>query len=170
MTIPTDPLAQAAFIMSTGKMIRDRTLRLQNCHVEQKTSRVKFSELTMAQSLTLMAVKEHEPMSVTELASHLSVSAPSASTMVDRLVDRNLLSRETDPADRRKVVIRLSPAAAEDYNKIYHVILQDFLNLVDKVGPQTARKWCEVLAEVKKVIVTEPLAKPQTSDSKGDKK
>lgn len=170
MTIPTDPSAQAAFIMSTGKMIRDRTLRLQNCHAERENSQVKFSELTMAQSLTLMAVKEYEPMSVTELANHLSVSAPSASTMVDRLVDRNLLSRETDPADRRKVEIRLSPAAADDYNKIYNIILRDFLNLVNKVGPQTARKWCEVLVEVKKVIETEPLAKPQASDIKGDKK
>ncbi|MDA3894774.1 MAG: MarR family transcriptional regulator [Desulfobacteraceae bacterium] len=167
MTIPEDPLAQAAFIMSTGKMIRDRTLRLQSCHVEQKTSRVKFSELTMAQSIAIMAIKEHEPMSVNELASHLSVSAPSASAMVDRLVDRHLLTRETDPADRRKVIIRLSPEAMDDYNNIYNVISQDFLNLVDKVGPETARKWCEVLVEVKKVILTEPLAKPHSSEKKG---
>jgi DNA-binding MarR family transcriptional regulator len=168
--VPTDPLAQAAFIMSTGKMLRDRTLRLQSCHVEREASRVKFSELTMAQSLAIMAVKENEPMSVNELSSHLSVSAPSASAMVDRLVDRHLLTRETDPTDRRKVMIRLSPEAADDYNNIYNVIFQDFLNLVHKVGPETARKWCEVLVEVKKVIVTEPLAKPQPSDIKGDEK
>ena len=167
LTISTDPLAQAAFIMATGKMIRDRTLHLQNCSVKCPTSRKNFNELTMTQFLALMAVKDHEPMTVTELANHLSVSAPSASAMVNRLVDRNLLSREADTADRRKVLIRLSPEAGEEYDIVFNVILQDFLNLVNKVGPETTRKWCEVLGEVKKVIEAKPPGKPQRSETNG---
>jgi len=47
-------------------------------------------------------------MRVSDLARCLSVSAPTASTMVDRLVDRGLVERREDPQDRRQHLCRTS--------------------------------------------------------------
>ena len=40
----------------------------------------------------------------------------------------------------------------EDIESVEETILRSFAELVEKIGPQTARKWCEVLERVKSVI------------------
>jgi len=154
--IPEDPQSQAALIMGVGKMVRDRTLRLQSSQSHRSGRRaLPFGELSMAQSLAMMAVKDQGPLSITALAGLLAVSAPSASAMVERLVERGVLVREPDPRDRRRVLVRLSPEADQDYDRIYEFILQDFVRLVERIGPDMARKWCEVMLAVRAVIFSD---------------
>lgn len=45
-----------------------------------------------------------------EVAGHLGVTSPTASAMVERLVRRGLVERTQDPAERRRVVLRLTAA------------------------------------------------------------
>ena len=155
--IPTDPQAQAALIMATGKLLRDRTLRLQSAPSVQPPNKAPFGQLSMAQSLAMMAVKDHGPLSITSLAALLAVSAPSASAMVERLVERRILMREPDPKDRRKVKVRLSPQADAAYDQIHHFILQDFIRIVECLGPDTTRKWCEVMVQLRHVLLEGPI-------------
>jgi DNA-binding MarR family transcriptional regulator len=51
--------------------------------------------------------------SVSELARELGVSLPAASTLSRELEEHGLLERSEDPADRRRTVVRLAPAAAQ---------------------------------------------------------
>lgn len=154
--IPTDPRAQAALIMATGKLMRDRTLRMQSTPSRGHGRQAAFGELSMAQTLAMMAVKDRGPLSITALAGLLAVSPPSVSVMVDRLVERGILIRETDPRDRRRVKVRLSDEADTAYNQIHHFILADFVRLVERIGPDMARKWCEVMLEVRRALLDEP--------------
>jgi DNA-binding MarR family transcriptional regulator len=98
-----------------------------------------------------MARKERQ-VTITRLAELLGVSPPSASAMVDRLVEKRILSRERSPEDRRKVVVSISSNAVEDIERIEATILESFIDLVEAVGPEIAGKWCEVLAKVKEVL------------------
>lgn len=50
----------------------------------------------------------HEEFTVGELADRMKVRAPTVSRMVDALVSRGWVAREADPADRRKVCVRLT--------------------------------------------------------------
>jgi DNA-binding MarR family transcriptional regulator len=45
-----------------------------------------------------------------ELASRLGIGVSAATGLVDRLVERGVLKRDSDPADRRVVRVRMSPA------------------------------------------------------------
>jgi DNA-binding MarR family transcriptional regulator len=151
--IPDDPQSQAALIMATGRLIRNRTLQLQSNGNHRAGRRpLPLGELSMAQTLAMMAVKDHEPISVTRLAELLAVSAPSASAMVERLVERGVFTRESDPKDRRRVMVRLSPEAKTAYDRIHNVILDDFVGLVQRIGPEMARKWCEVMLAVREAM------------------
>jgi DNA-binding MarR family transcriptional regulator len=47
---------------------------------------------------------------LTDLAEHLIVGAPTASKLVDDLVERRLLSRSADTRDRRRLAMRVTPA------------------------------------------------------------
>ncbi len=72
--------------------------------------------------------------------------------MVDRLVERGLLTRTPSDQDRRKVVIRVTPDALKDIAQVEEIILGSFVELVDAVGPETTKKWCEVLQQIKRVL------------------
>lgn len=72
--------------------------------------------LTSQQHQALLAVRAHvgsEPMSIGELADCLMIKNHSAVGLVARLVDRGLLVRATSTFDRRRVILSLTPEAAE---------------------------------------------------------
>jgi len=149
----TDPqiLEQARYIFSVGRMIRH--------HVFTSLSQLEVSgrgtgctDLSMAQMNLLMAVRNHEELTLSGLADILGVSPPSVSVMVDRLVERAMLIRERSTRDRRKVIIRLSPNTELLLAKVEKKVLTSFVELVEEVGPETARKWGEVLQRVEQVL------------------
>jgi DNA-binding MarR family transcriptional regulator len=67
-------------------------------------------DMTMAQMRALMAVGYESGCTMGELASRLGIGVSAATGLVDRLVERGALERESDPADRRVVRVRISPA------------------------------------------------------------
>lgn len=153
-----DVLNHARYIFTTGRMIHDRIMRISTgaCMSTNKDDR--FGELSAPQMNMLMMIRVRETVSVTELAALLNVSPPSVSTMVDRLVERGLLTRVASDQDRRKVVIRVSPEALEDITRVEGMILESFVELVEAVGPETTQKWCEVLQQIKQVLENKALS------------
>ena len=95
-------LAQAKYVFSTGRLIHDRVFQIQARQIACMGKKKKFGDLSMAQVNTLMTIRKRGPMSLSELASDLCVSPPSASAMVDRLVEKGLVTREQSPEDRRR--------------------------------------------------------------------
>lgn len=144
-------LEQARYIFSVGKMIRHHVFTSLT-QLEAGGRESACAELSMAQMNLLIAVRTHEELTLSGLADILRVSPPSVSVMVDRLVERDMLIRERSTRDRRKVVIRLSPDADLLLAKVEEKVLATFVGLVEEVGPETARKWAEVLQRVEQVL------------------
>ncbi len=69
--------------------------------------------LPSAQAQALLHVAQSGVVTMGELASQLGVSLPTATDLVDRLVESGRLSRESIPGDRRKVMVQLTPSAQE---------------------------------------------------------
>jgi DNA-binding MarR family transcriptional regulator len=69
------------------------------------------NHLTPAQAKLLLQLSTHGQMTMGEIAAGLCVSMPAASELVDRLVDAGHLVRDTDPSDRRRVLIAPTPEA-----------------------------------------------------------
>ena len=136
-------------IYSMGKLVHERVFRLQQAHLMRGSKNGSFGDLSVAQHNMIQTVRFREELSMSELADLLSVSAPSASTMVDRLVEKGILTREPSPKDRRKVVVKISPEAVDAITDIEEAIYGLFVELVEKIGHETAGKWCGVLEQVK---------------------
>jgi DNA-binding MarR family transcriptional regulator len=141
----------ARFIFTTGRMIHDRIMRI-STGACMNLSKDRFGDLSAPQMNMILMIRVREAVSVSELAELLGVSPPSVSTMVERLVDRGLLTRTPSDQDRRKVVIRVSPEAIEDIAWVEEKVLGAFVELVEAIGPETSRKWCEVLEQIKLVL------------------
>ncbi len=77
------------------------------------------------------AVLEHlamaGPLTVGEAAGHLSRTQSVVSDIVSHLVGQGLLERESDPADRRRTLIWLTPAGHEALRRDREVLSVDLL-------------------------------------------
>jgi len=146
-----DALNRARYIFTTGRMIHERVQRITTAAC-MNFAEDRFGDLSAPQINMIMMIRVREALSVTELASLLGVSPPSVSTMVDRLVEKGLLTRTSSAQDRRRVEIRVSPEAIEKIARVEERILESFVELVEAVGSDTSRKWCDVLKKIKQVL------------------
>lgn len=70
-------------------------------------------ELTFAQARALFMLAARKELTVSQLAKLLDVGKPTASILVQQLVERELVTRTEHEADRRHTIIRLSPKGEE---------------------------------------------------------
>ncbi|MBP2366251.1 MarR family winged helix-turn-helix transcriptional regulator [Pseudonocardia parietis] len=69
--------------------------------------------VTLPQLRVLMMVDNHGPLNLSAVAAGLGVHRSNGTRVVDRLVNAGLLDRRDDPADRRNLVLELTPAGRE---------------------------------------------------------
>jgi len=79
-----------------------RALRLADVEAERRLG------ISVAQLFVLRQLADGRPRSVRELADETLTDPSSVSVVVRRLVERGLLTRETDRADRRRAVLALT--------------------------------------------------------------
>ena len=70
-------------------------------------------ELTFAQARALIILAARKELTVSQLARLLGVGNPTASILIQQLVERGLVTRTEDSSDRRQTVIRLSEQGKE---------------------------------------------------------
>jgi DNA-binding MarR family transcriptional regulator len=75
-------------------------------------------ELTMPQ-MRIICVLRQGAQRMGNIASGLGSSLSSATSMVDRLVDKGLVERRSDPEDRRVVQCRLTPRGAAEVERFW---------------------------------------------------
>ncbi|MCC6696816.1 MAG: MarR family transcriptional regulator [Candidatus Hydrogenedentes bacterium] len=110
-------------------------------------------KLTPQQCYMVMVLHERGSMTVRQLTQVLYVNPPAASTMVDRLVELGILTREENPEDRREVLVRVSPHHEAELQGIKRQFLQTVLDVFDKIGIEHARMWGAVCKRIQEVYV-----------------
>jgi DNA-binding MarR family transcriptional regulator len=73
--------------------------------------------LSIPQVRTLAYLHRSPGSCLFHLAEHLGVTRPTASTLVERLVRRGMVSRAEDPRERRRVVLRLTPLGLRHFQR-----------------------------------------------------
>lgn len=135
-----------------------RTIRRLQTRVLAKSVRAESDdgsrtrELTLPQVTTLLVVRELSEVSIKALAEATHVSAPSASAMVDRLVEAGLLWRENSRTDRREVRVSLTPEGAGAVGILEEYLLKSLTGMLEKVGPGMAEDWCKIYARIDEIL------------------
>lgn len=163
---PNDTTAQAREIYRTVRMLKDRVCQKFQARTRESTLGHPCGELTFVQSNVLMAIDEHGELSLKELADALHVSRPSASAMVDRLVEMGMVQREQSQLDRRVVRIRLSPGGHVVFQALEQQILEYITALLVQLGPSFAGQWCDVYARIREIIDAEKAMESLSGDTK----
>jgi len=147
-------LAQARSLLETSHMLRGRVAS--RLH-QTGSPMAECPELTLPQMNMVQTVIERGRVTIKQLAEALQVSAPSASAMVERLVELGALTREQSKVDRREVVIAISPDAERRIRRLEEQMLDSIAEILDKIGPQYAQMWCDVYERIREVLQQEAL-------------
>jgi DNA-binding MarR family transcriptional regulator len=95
--------------MRVAERIRYLALAIQREGNRQLAADLKPLGLTPAQSEALRIIGDHQPMTLGEVGRMLVCeSGTNPSRIIDRLVAAGLVDRVADPADRRRVTLRLT--------------------------------------------------------------
>src|SRR5579871_931564 len=93
------------------------------------------NELTLAQVRTLFMLAHRGPTTIRKLGEFLLIGLPTASHLVEKLVEAGLAERVEDPSDRRYVRAGLTPAGYEK------------ARVLRQGGGNLLRKWLEQLSQ-----------------------
>ena len=90
--------------------------------------------LTISQLKALVVLDTKGSLTVSQVATRLGIGRPSASILVEQLVQLNLVAREEDRQDRRRSLVTLTADGREFMERLYH--------LYDPLG-----SWLEQLSD-----------------------
>lgn len=88
--------------------------------IRREMRRHRVSGLSVPQFRSLVFLNTYQPCSLSALAEHLGLSLPATSRLIDGLVARKFVSRETSNTDRRQVSLNLTPLGKSVYRAARH--------------------------------------------------
>jgi len=117
-------------------------------------------ELSMVQFRALAFLGRNEGAMLGDVAAFLTLTLSAASKLVDGLVNAELVTRESDPRDRRKIVLKLTAAGKEKFTSARQATA-DFL--AERVAPlSTEDRVC--IAEAMRVLQRAFIDVPETGE------
>ncbi len=91
----------------------------------------KFKGLSKNQPMVIKIIGTEGEVMPSTIGNYTGMSKSSLTRMVDDLEKKGIVSRRTDPEDRRKVLVSLTDKGLECYN-YSNEIVDELLNLVDE--------------------------------------
>lgn len=110
------------------------------------------ADFSLAQYRVLMLVKRRGAMSIHDLQRQLNIAQSTASEMVERLVQQNLLLREKDPNDRRITVFKLSKRAEKILERRRDVMNDCYRKVLEPLTADEQIELVEALETILRII------------------
>ena len=102
--------------------------------------------ITMPQAKLLYLLGAAGELHMSDLVHRLGVSLSTISGLVDKVVDQGLASRREDPADRRQVVVALTPAGREFIDRFRELNARQMRELLELLGDHDLAQVRDALA------------------------
>jgi DNA-binding MarR family transcriptional regulator len=109
------------------------------------------SDLSVPQFRVLVYLNRHEGASLSDIAEHMGLTLPSMSKMIDGLVARHLVTRQMNPADRRRVTLAPTTLGRREMHSAYKATesrLAERLATLPASGRRTILKAMQVLESI----------------------
>jgi DNA-binding MarR family transcriptional regulator len=136
------PRKRAAQLEEIAEGLPQRANTLSKIFLTRTSVHVSRTEVGVLRSLRT------SPRRITELASEERVTQPAITLLVNRLADRGWVERTADPTDRRAVLVSLTPAGQEAFDRLkaeYHALLHEEIAALDDHELETLADAVEIL-------------------------
>ena len=90
---------------------------------------------------------------MTEFAEHFKLKAGTATGIIDQLVEKNIISREANPKDRRKVELILTELGNAIFDKVIQIQKDEIRSVLEALNPQDIIHAKEILNKINKALI-----------------
>ena len=115
-------------------------------------------DITMPQFKILLVLYVGGSTRMSVIASRLDVTLPTATSLVDRLVEKRYVAREDDPDDRRVVLCHLSEQGEAALGRIWHSARARCHELLEAMDIPKLEMFADALQSMYDVAITEQAA------------
>jgi DNA-binding MarR family transcriptional regulator len=105
----------------------------------------------------MFVLGQHSPLAAKEVGQRTAMDQVQVTRAINQMASVGLISRRVDPADRRRVVLRLSKRGLEAYSEIVPLALKIEAAIVSSLQPSEIEQFSSLLGRVL-VSVEEKLA------------
>jgi DNA-binding MarR family transcriptional regulator len=125
-------------------------------------------DITMPQAKLLYLLGASGDLHMSAIVARLGVSLSTVSGLVDRVVDHGLATRRDDPADRRQVVVALTPRGVEFIDRFRELNarqMRELLAVLDDADLVSVRDALAALARAAVRLATSDRSAPERASS-----
>lgn len=119
---------------------------------DRLTKQQLISDLTIDQHYTLRFVAYHGECTSTELAQHFDVEKSAVTSIIKRLVEKNLISRRRDQKDRRVVYLSLTEEGKKLYGECEERIYQVVGSFISKFDDQEITSFINTYEKLDRLL------------------
>ncbi len=112
-----------------------------------------FPDITITQYFYLQAVQRNNNITLTELATVVGVSKPSATAVITRLISDGFIGRTQSPVDQRKFHLSLTKKGRE----VFVHKQRAYREFISRLESCTTKKEQETLAKAFQIMIESPL-------------
>ncbi len=120
------------------RLFRHQLRRLERRLDSALQSGINCCGVTLVQCHTILAIRDHGPLSMTELADHMELDKSTVSRTVDGLVKDGLVDRAVKPDNRRAVNLDMTPKGRREADRIHTLCDTSFSRILEKLTKDEA--------------------------------
>ncbi|GAA1115232.1 MarR family transcriptional regulator [Kribbella jejuensis] len=111
-------------------------------------------QLSVLQLRVLLAIEQHGPVNLGDVADQLDLSKPSASRLVARLVDDGLILRRIPETDRRQVELAVSAKGRRVLGSLHRGRQRKIGDVLDAMSPDSSEALIQGLLSFAEAATT----------------
>ena len=127
--------------IATADLLFDRIARL-----------LRPLKVSAAGGLVLGILRDHGPMSPSELGERLIVTRATVTGLVDSLERRGFASRASNPADRRSLIVEITPAGLTVLQELRTVIHRNERDFMAALSDDEVRTYIGLLHRIQETV------------------
>lgn len=115
-------------------------------------------DTTLPQAKALLLLRQAGPLRMGMISSHLGRALSATTTVVDRLVEKGLVDRVSDPNDRRVVICQLTARGHEAIERFWQIDLDRVRAVAERLDPEDLERVVAGLETLRSATADIPAA------------
>ncbi|MDD2306331.1 MAG: MarR family transcriptional regulator [Prolixibacteraceae bacterium] len=112
------------------------------------------SSITPGGMFVLGSLKRHGTQSMSDIGKCLSMPKPHVTVIVDKLIEEELVERQSDPNDRRIVNILLTEKGFEEFNSLKKDLSENLKIKLSKLNDQEQEILAIASQQMKEILIS----------------
>ena len=137
--------------MATAQQIEMIVDALRAAHPKALFQAIDETQVGIGAVLRILCESEG-PVTAGKIAEDMEVSTARVAVLLKKMVAKNLIVKQTDPADARVTVVRLSEYGKQTVEAMRREIYAQFGAVIDQVGMDRMMEFVAISGEIQNVI------------------